>query len=303
MSQAASPSTQKPYGLVRLCRVWEINRSSFYAQREREKAIPTDHTSSAQKRGPLGPCSDKELVSQIRHILETSPFHGEGHRKVWARLRHQGIRTSKRRLLRLMRMHGLLAVQRVGRPHGPKAHDGTIRTEKPNQMWATDCTTTVTLGEGQVCVFVAVEHFGSFCVGLHAAKSGNRFEALQPIRQGIREEYGAFSGKIASGLSMRHDHGSAYMSHDFQDELTFLGIASSPAFVREPEGNGCAERFIRTLKENLLWVQTFKTIEELRLALQEFRILYNRYWLLEDYQFQTPEQVRQLAFSVQEQAA
>jgi putative transposase len=41
------------------------------------------------------------------------------------------------------------------------------------------------------------------------------------------------------------------MSHVLQEELTFVGIASSPAFVREPEGNGCAERFSRTLKEHL----------------------------------------------------
>ena len=43
-----------------------------------------------------------------------------------------------------------------------------------------------------------------------------------------------------------------YMADDFQKEIAFLGIESSPAFVRAPEGNGCAERFIRTLKENLL---------------------------------------------------
>jgi len=41
------------------------------------------------------------------------------------------------------------------------------------------------------------------------------------------------------------------MAHVFQEERTFLGITSAPAFGREPEGNGCAERFIRTLKENL----------------------------------------------------
>jgi hypothetical protein len=61
------------------------------------------------------------------------------------------------------------------------------------------------------------------------------------------------------------------MSHGFQEERRFLGITSSPAFVREPEGNGCAERFSRTLKENLLWLQTFDTVEVLRLALHEFR--------------------------------
>ena len=53
-----------------------------------------------------------------------------------------------------------------------------------------------------------------------------------------------------------------------------LGV-TSPAFVRASEGNGCAERFIRTLKENLLWVRTFRTVEELRLALIEFRRTYN----------------------------
>jgi putative transposase len=60
------------------------------------------------------------------------------------------------------------------------------------------------------------------------------------------------------------------MSGDFQDEIKCLGIEASPSFVRQPEGNGVAERFIRTLKENLLWVRAFKTIEELRAELVAF---------------------------------
>jgi putative transposase len=83
------------------------------------------------------------------------------------------------------------------------------------------------------------------------------------------------------------------MSDHFQQELAFLGIESSPAFVRSPEGNGCAERFIRTLKENLLWVRTFETIEELRQALLAFRKTYNETWLIERHGFLTPAQFRQ----------
>lgn len=82
------------------------------------------------------------------------------------------------------------------------------------------------------------------------------------------------------------------MSHHFQSEIRFLGIESSPAFVREPEGNACAERFIRTLKENLLWVRRFNTVEELRLALIAFRQTYNQTWIIERNGYQTPAQVR-----------
>lgn len=191
-----------------------------------------------------------------------------------------------------MREHGLQAPQRVGHPHGPKAHDGTITTDRPDVMWGTDMTTTVTTGEGQVCVFVAVDHCTAECVGIHAAKSGNRFEALEPVRQGAREYFGGFDRGIADGLSIRHDHGSAYMSDDFQQELTFLGMTSSPSFVREPEGNGIAERFVRTLKENLLWIRPFGTVEELLEALRAFRRTYNDGWLIERHGYRTPSQVR-----------
>ena len=89
---------------------------------------------------------------------------------------------------------------------------------------------------------------------------------------------------------MRHDHGSQYMSDHFQKELAFLGIESSPAFVRAPEGNGCAERCIRTLKENLLWVRTFETIEELRQALLAFRETYSTTGLIKRHGFLKPAQ-------------
>ena len=83
-----------------------------------------------------------------------------------------------------------------------------------------------------------------------------------------------------------------YVSHHFQSEIRFLGLASSPAFVREPEGNGCAERFIRVLKENLLWVRRFDTLEELRLALLAFKQTYNQSWIIERHGYKTPAQVR-----------
>ncbi len=97
---------------------------------------------------------------------------------------------------------------------------------------------------------------------------------------------------MSAGLVIRHDNGSQYTSDAFQNELRFLGAASSPSFVRSPEGNGCAERVIRTLKEQVLWVRTFSTVEELRRALLEWAHRYNEHWLLERHHFLSPRQAR-----------
>ena len=284
MSRTISPATGKPYGLAAVCRVWRLARSGVY----RHLSVPP----TAQRRGPLGAMSDDALTTAIEGVLAASPFHGEGHRKVWARLRYAGTRTSMRRVLRLMRQNNLLAPSRVGSPRGPHNHDGTIIPDTVDAMWGTDLTTTIT-GEGQAAVFVAVDHCSAECVGIHAHAQATRFQALEPIRQGVRQHFGGFAKAIARGLAVRHDHGSQYMSHHFKTEIAFLGIESSPAFVRAPEGNGCAERFIRTLKENLLWVRTFATIEELRQALLAFRETYNTTWLIERHGFLTPAQFRE----------
>jgi transposase InsO family protein len=98
---------------------------------------------------------------------------------------------------------------------------------------------------------------------------------------------------IAAGLKLRHDHGSQFVSRAFQAELRFLGLESSPAFVRAPEGNGCIERFWRTLKEQLLWIRTFRDIDELNRELQAFRELYNHHWLIERHGHRPPAWARQ----------
>ena len=111
---------------------------------------------------------DNELLSQkcqhlgsgrpsTRRLPSQSPFTCEGYRKVCARLRHQGIRTAAERVRRLMREYLHQASRRGGHAHGPEAHDGTIATENPDEMWGTDMTTTFTTGAGTAHVFVAVD--------------------------------------------------------------------------------------------------------------------------------------------------
>ncbi len=100
------------------------------------------------------------------------------------------------------------------------------------------------------------------CLGIHASLRANRFEALEPLRQAIACRFGKVNTDVALGLKPRHDHGTQPASHHFQNEIEWYGMASSPSFIRQPEGSGMAERFIKTLKEQLLWVHRFKNVEE-----------------------------------------
>ncbi len=183
MSRTIFASSGKPYGVTRVCRIWHAARATLYRHRRPGPAEPP------RRRGPAGPMPDAALAERIRAVLSASPFHGEGHHKVWARLRFAGVRTSRHRVLRLMREHALLAPSRVGSPRGPRNHDGTIIPYALDTMWGTDMTTTWTR-EGQVAVLAshllasAVDHHNAECVGIHAAGHGTRFEALEPLRQG-----------------------------------------------------------------------------------------------------------------------
>jgi hypothetical protein len=195
MSTATSGGTSKTYGVQRVCAAWEIARSTLYAQ---AAAARPDRPAQA-KRGPKTALSDDGLVAVIRAVLAASAFTGEGYRNVWAKLRAEDVRAGKRRVLRLMGAHGLLAPQRGGSPRGPQAHDGTIITEAPDLMWGTDFSTTVTLREGTAAVFIAVDHCTAELVGVHAAPRATRWEALEPIRQAVRESASGGSAKRSPG--------------------------------------------------------------------------------------------------------
>ncbi len=284
-----SKGTGRPYPLTMICKVWRVARSTVYAARRRSG---THQPMEPQKRGPKTRVSDEELLVEIRKVLKESKFLGEGHRKVRARLRAKGIRVGKNRVLRLMRENGLLAPVRFRHERGDRSHSGRITTDRPNELWGTDATRFYTKEDGWCWFFMAVDHCVTDVVGWHVAKKGDRWAALEPIRQGVRAHMNGYAPKIALGLGLRHDWGPQYTAHQFQGELAWLGIRSTASYVGEPECNGVAERFIRTLKEECLYLHDFESLEEAREVIGEFIDTYNRGWLLERHGYRTPAEVR-----------
>lgn len=185
-----------------------------------------------------------------------------------------------------------MAGPKARRQLGPRVPDGRVTPHAPDVMWGIDATSTLTR-LGLVSVLFAVDHCTGEWVGVHVApKGGRRYDALEVVRQGVRARFAGFDRDVAKGLSLRHDHGTQFTSDAFQAELPFLGVESSPSFVRAPEGNGVAQRFARTMKEHCLWLHAFDDLEHVRRVLSAWVDLYNEHWLVARHGYRTPAQVR-----------
>ena len=269
--------------LARVCPLNGAARSTIYHRRARGDA-------PRARPGPKTEVSDEALADTIRQVITECSFAGEGHRKVRARLRreHQ-LAVGKNRVLRLMREAGLLAPQRAAKRRRPRLHDGRIITDAPNVRWGTDATMAWTKDDGWVWVFALLDHYSDEAWA-HVAKVGNRFAALQPVYDTVVDRFGALGPDAARGIKLRHDWGSQYRSDHFQGSLTWLGIQDDAAFVGEPQGNGVAERFMRTLKEQCLWSKLFEDVDDLRQGVTSFIETYNNEWLIERLGHCTPRE-------------
>ena len=184
LSATTSAATGRRYGIQRVCQAWDRARASLYARQTREHQ--RQEGQEPARRGPKPTVSDAQLLAAIHTDLARSPFRGEGHRKVHARLRiMDGIRVARKRVLRVMRAHGLLSPHR-GRQGGAPVHDGTVVTQAPNVMWGTDGVRVFTLDDGWVWIFAAVEHWNAECVGWHVCKIGSRLRGAGADRAGAR---------------------------------------------------------------------------------------------------------------------
>ena len=282
-----SPSTDQRYGLQRVCKAWGISRSAIYARRKSKQL-----GKQRMKRGPKPQISDSVVLMEIRRDINESPFSGEGHKKVHARLRNRrGIVVGRERVRKLMRENALLSPHRVSKGT-KKAHDGEIITHVPNDMWATDATKVETVQDGIIWFFGIIEHWNAECLGWRVSKKGDRFVALDALSIALRHQFGSLNQNCAKGLSLRPDHGSQFTSVDYRNQMRYWGITPSFSLVREPETNGVVERFHRTFKEQVVHGRIYQTIEEFEAAVSIFIRNYNESWILEKLGYLSPCEAR-----------
>ena len=234
---------------------------------------------------------DSAVIEAVKVEIILSPFKGEGHRKIGARMRRKGLRVRRDRLRELMMQAGLGSPHRVNQGKS-KSHDGKITVEGPNQMLAIDATKVQTRFDGWVWIFFVIDHWNGECLGQYVGKRGDRHAALEALGESTKHLFGSLDKGAACGMKLRADHGSQFMAEAFQKQIIYWGYIPSMALVGEPETNGVVERFNRTYKEQVIHGAVFETVRDLQEATRAFAEIYNSSWLLEKLNYQSPLEAR-----------
>ena len=219
--------------------------------------------------------------------------HGEGHRKVHARLRIlDGIRVARTRVLRVMRAHGLLS------PHRASGHREDSRREGHHPGAQRD------VGDGRRARIHARRRVGldlrggrtlerGVCGGGTCAKSGAASRHSIRWRKGSNVSRARWPPTSPAGWRFGWITAVSTCQTIFLTQIRYWGIHPSCGFVEEPETNGVAERWNRTLKEQAIHGRIVQNLEAVRAAVADFVERYNQTWRLEKRGYQTPIEARE----------
>jgi len=264
-----------PVALV--CELFDLSRSAYYAELDRQKrqcVLPFEPP--ARKRGAASRAPTEQVLAAIREIIADQRAWGV--RKVWATLRRppekggKGLTVSRRRVHALMKAHGLV-LARDTEP-GEPTRVGSVAVPEPNRRFGTDLTTVWTKRDGVVAIVPTLDYGCRSALSLIVTKDQHGPEILASLEAALEAAFGA-PGNVPQGVDVRTDHGPQFTSGDCEALCDAWGVEQTFAPVGRPTGNAVVERFIRTMKEEVVWLRDWETADELRTALEKWVTHYN----------------------------
>lgn len=254
-----------------LCATFGLSRAAFYAEARRRRGEVTSGRSgvSALPRRPRYTAAEV-VLERIREVLARETARAWGVRKVWATLRREGLRVSRRRVHALMRAHGLVLAREHEPGDTPRGH---VVVPDSNRRIATDLTTVWTRRDGVVALVPTID-CGDRTAVVEVTVDQHGPAVLASVEAKLVEAFGAPSG-VPEGVELRTDHGPQYTGADCEALCTRWGLHHTYAPVGRPTGNAVVERFIRTMKEELVWLRDWDSADELRAAVAVWLEHYN----------------------------
>jgi transposase InsO family protein len=248
-----------------LCTTFGLSRAAYYAAQKRPPRCLGDVVPLPRRARHT---SAEVVLSAIRVIIEREPAWGV--RKCLATMKRDGLKVSRRRVWALMHAHGLVLARDREPGETPRGH---VTVPEPNRRLATDFTTCWTRRDGVVAIVPTID-CGCRTVNLVVTKDQHGPAVLASVRDRLVAAFGR-PENVPAGVELRSDHGPQYTGADCADLCDEWHVLHTYAPVGRPTGNAVVERVIRTLKEEVVWLRDWDSIDELRAALAAWVVRYN----------------------------
>lgn len=234
---------------------------------------------------PLVAQRNAALGHRIRALKAEHPFWG--YRRIWAYLHFvEQLPVNKKRILRLMREHGLLVSPNLQLRAKRTPTRSKPKPTGPNEWWGIDMTKVLVQGFGWVYIVVVLDWYTKTIVGHHAGIRCTAQHGLSALDMAGNRQFP--EGGQGKGLSLMSDNGCQPTSTTFMRACGALGIQQAFTSYNNPKGNADTERVMRTLKEECIWLREWTCPLTLASALATWVDDYNTHYLHSALGYQTP---------------
>ena len=264
------------YSVTDACLVCGVSRSTYYRQRQVDRGLVQPP-----------PPTDEQLREQIRSSCQAHPFWGYRRVTAWLRYR-EDMWVNHKKVYRIMGEEGL-TVNRKQRQRIPKSVRSKPRADRPRQYWGIDMTKVLIPNLGWVYLVIVLDWYTKKIVGWDLALRSRAAEWKQVLEQAVNAEFP--DGVRGKGLNLISDNGTQPTATTFLEATATLGIQQIFTTYNNPKGNADTERMMRTIKEEVLWLQEFTSLEHAREVINRWiRVDYHQLYVHSALDYKSPQE-------------
>jgi putative transposase len=223
-----------------------------------------------RKRGPV--LVDKVVERAIYQLIQRYPRYG--YRRITVMLRRKlGLVVNRKKVQRIMKRNGW-GVRMRFKGFRPRVKGSSSLTQKPNQRWATDMTHFFSKDSGWCHVIAVMDCFNREIIGYRVSRRQDARTAEGALEDGLIRRFG-INRSHARGVLLRSDNGLIFSSKRYMKLVSLYGLVPEYITPYTPEQNGMIERFMRTLKEECIWLHSFETFTKAKRVIEDWIKEYN----------------------------
>jgi len=255
--------------ITRQCELLELNRSTYY--------YPTAEVSA----------EDLELMRRIDEMHLQRPFYGSRRIRDW--LQDEGQDINRKRVQRLMRQMGIMALYpkpRTSRPgKGHKIYPyllRDLRIDRPNQVWASDIC-YIPMAQGFAYLVAIIDWHSRKVLSWRLSNMLDSDFCVEALEEAL-QRYG-------TPEIFNTDQGAQFTSEAFTDVLKDADVAISMDGKGRWIDNVFVERLWRSVKYEDVYLKAYETLAQARAGIGEYFAFFNAERRHQSLDRHTPNQV------------